>query len=471
MTFIYLPEAVSLPVEFEEPEPLDMSNLPGIRKQFSLAELGMGCWTMRQSGVMFAPLVPIIQNVGDLLKDWLQSVTDSESQPDSHASLSAWQVIENQTMTCETDGLTPFALLEKSNRDESTLKTSEDCFPQWIKPQMSLFPTLGLWSDSWPKAGMVSNGASYLLPMLVPHINGKESGFGRSWKSPVASEAEGGAKKNLYGDNTRFKLRDQVLPSNSHYWPTPAKNPPGFKNIEIVDKDGNKPESSNQRWYDAESGRLVQKGLEQVIKWATPNTLDGMKPKSPESLRHEMDESRPGRSRPANLISQVSQSHLWPTPNKSDRSGGRLQKRKTGEGANLRDAVKQMEWPTPRKSEHKGVGPIGSKSHAHMLDRGYLVASVQHVGNQSGLLNPDWVEWLMGWPIGWTSLDPLPEQNYQLWIDGMINRDWWNVDPADVGYLSRLCEGYKGRADRVKVLGNGQVPATAHEAWRQLNDV
>jgi len=24
-----------------------------------------------------------------------------------------------------------------------------------------------------------------------------------------------------------------------------------------------------------------------------------------------------------------------------------------------------------------------------------------------GPLNPDWVEWLMGWPIGWTDLKPL----------------------------------------------------------------
>lgn len=24
-----------------------------------------------------------------------------------------------------------------------------------------------------------------------------------------------------------------------------------------------------------------------------------------------------------------------------------------------------------------------------------------------GKLNPEWVEWLMGWPIGWTALDSL----------------------------------------------------------------
>jgi len=39
-----------------------------------------------------------------------------------------------------------------------------------------------------------------------------------------------------------------------------------------------------------------------------------------------------------------------------------------------------------------------------------------------GQLNPDWVEWLMGWPISWSSLEPITEL---LWLD-------WSVDPADM---------------------------------------
>jgi hypothetical protein len=29
-----------------------------------------------------------------------------------------------------------------------------------------------------------------------------------------------------------------------------------------------------------------------------------------------------------------------------------------------------------------------------------------------GRLNPTWVEWLMGWPIGWTDLEPLAMDRY-----------------------------------------------------------
>ncbi len=32
-----------------------------------------------------------------------------------------------------------------------------------------------------------------------------------------------------------------------------------------------------------------------------------------------------------------------------------------------------------------------------------------------GRLNPDWTEWLMGWPIGWTALKPLETDRFQEW--------------------------------------------------------
>ena len=32
-----------------------------------------------------------------------------------------------------------------------------------------------------------------------------------------------------------------------------------------------------------------------------------------------------------------------------------------------------------------------------------------------GALNPVWVEWLMGWPLGWTDCDPLEMDKYRWW--------------------------------------------------------
>ena len=62
-------------------------------------------------------------------------------------------------------------------------------------------------------------------------------------------------------------------------------------------------------------------------------------------------------------------------------------------------------WPTPRASEYKDCGPLGSKSYRHMLGRRYLCAKAQEAENTSGKLNPRFVEWLMGFPQGWTELN------------------------------------------------------------------
>ena len=33
-----------------------------------------------------------------------------------------------------------------------------------------------------------------------------------------------------------------------------------------------------------------------------------------------------------------------------------------------------------------------------------------------GKINPEWTEWLMGWPIGWTDLKPLGMDKFQSWL-------------------------------------------------------
>jgi hypothetical protein len=61
-------------------------------------------------------------------------------------------------------------------------------------------------------------------------------------------------------------------------WPTPSAQEPGWKHIEVVDKKGNPPTHSNQRFYHKETGRVVQKGLQQVV------TMDQDDPKITGSL-------------------------------------------------------------------------------------------------------------------------------------------------------------------------------------------
>lgn len=83
----------------------------------------------------------------------------------------------------------------------------------------------------------------------------------------------------------------------------------------------------------------------------------------------------------------------------------------------------------------------------------------------NGSLNADWTEWLMGWPVGWTSLEPLPMEAFNDWMHQTQAGTWWQHEPTGV---PRVATGIKNRVSRLKAIGNGQVPAVAALAWRIL---
>jgi hypothetical protein len=197
---------------------------------------------------------------------------------------------------------------------------------------------------------------------------------------------------------------------------------------------------------------------------------------------------------------------MWPSPtclDTVDRKGMRPSRaatnRKTGY---LSEAIRQ--WPTPQNSDH--IQKRTSKNWKEQGAVNYCLSNPEITGVTNGQLNPSWVSWLQGWPIGWTSLEPLTDLT---WLS-------WEVDPADgerpesvtdgrgymtpksgqcgmtaktsgrpiemathlttqthclgpgTGPIPRVAVGVKDRVNRLKALGNGQVPQCAAEAFRML---
>jgi hypothetical protein len=189
--------------------------------------------------------------------------------------------------------------------------------------------------------------------------------------------------------------------------------------------------------------------------WATPTTMDKLPPKSAEALHKEATQARPGRSKPANLRDQVSNSHMWPAPNQRDwkDTGATQGNRKS---PNLGTMVHQRTWPTPQAHKTTESGEIVnadgtpwdglSKPHSKTTGRPITTALADAVkfatpqardfrtGQQSrwdnpertrnlndqigGQLNPTWVEKLMGWPQKWTEAKPMIDFQFISWIMG-----------------------------------------------------
>jgi hypothetical protein len=118
---------------------------------------------------------------------------------------------------------------------------------------------------------------------------------------------------------------------------------------------------------------------------------------------------------------------LWPTPTSSlGTNGGRVTPAKAREGGTLIEALSnRMTWPTPTVCENynrKGASKTSGDGLATAVLkcatptardwRSGKASQATHDRNSrplseqiGGLLNPTWVEWLMGWPIGWTVLE------------------------------------------------------------------
>ena len=82
------------------------------------------------------------------------------------------------------------------------------------------------------------------------------------------------------------------------------------------------------------------------------------------------------------------------------------------------------------------------------------------------ILNPDWVEWLMGYPVGLSSIEQMKEKSIEEWRESVRSMSWWN----DERWLPRLVKKVRGDKGRkqLEAIGNGQVPVVAYAAWELL---
>ena len=174
----------------------------------------------------------------------------------------------------------------------------------WKTSAQSFLPGLDVYSETWPRSGMIVGGHAYQHRQPVPRTTGIGGGVLQNVPTPRASPNE-----------------------NRQTKPTPSQMN-GTHGLSL------------SAW---------------VNMWPTPRANDALK-------RGEIDASNPRNGLPA--------------------------------------AVKM--WPTPTVSMGKGASPGAmTRLNGKSRDGARLDYAVRaKVGG--GTLNPTWVEWLMGWPLGWT---------------------------------------------------------------------
>ena len=93
---------------------------------------------------------------------------------------------------------------------------------------------------------------------------------------------------------------------------------------------------------------------------------------------------------------------MWPTPKASAAGPDFAKLDRSATGISLATAVAMVPTPTVHGNyNRKGCSATSGDGLATVV---------------GGQLNPTWVEWLMGWPLGWTDLKPLEMDKFRQWL-------------------------------------------------------
>lgn len=112
----------------------------------------------------------------------------------------------------------------------------------------------------------------------------------------------------------------------------------------------------------------------------------------------------------------------FPTPVASDGKRGSL----TYMGGNLTLLGAARKFPTPLASDSR-IGPDAATADQW----GPRLGAVVTMGQGGGSLNPLWVEWLMGFPPGWTDCDVSETPSSLKWLDPSAWQSFSGGGPID----------------------------------------
>lgn len=213
-----------------------------------------------------------------------------------------------------------------------------------------------------------------------------------SWPTARVSR---GAYTRDGGDPTKPRLS---LEGTAENWPTPRTISGGAESAERKQALGR----------ETSGGGDLQAAAE---LWATPNLPSGGRTLS--------DEETLAKGATANGKRQVdlqNQARVWASP-----PLGRQVLRATGPTSTPRSTLPSLQsWIVERLSgKSLGLSDIASAAPAAIaaLADGVLEMSPEELLKRfgKGRLNPSFVEWLMGAPLGWTDYAPLGTESFRLW--------------------------------------------------------
>jgi hypothetical protein len=205
-----------------------------------------------------------------------------------------------------------------------------------------------------------------------------------TWPTPTSADGERQSHTYKRGNAT-------LQGAASGMWPTPDV-PNGGRAMSAEDVAAKGSTNKGKR----------QVGLENAAKfWPTPKAMSG-------------DANSNRRERGAGGPDLQEASRMWQTPRADGFDAGAHR----GSADSLHSQVKL--WHAPSTEDHKTDGQHRldqlDRQAEHFLPAPEMSPAGEESSKKTRRLNPLFVEWLMGVPLGWTSLERLETESYRSWL-------------------------------------------------------
>ena len=317
----------------------------------------------------------------------MELIPSTSSQEDTLANLSPSQVEKKVKKIQDISGQSILDLSKSCNQLGLLEKTLVDTLNSVSTP----------YSRTWRVKVTPQGRLVFQLRASVRTTKEKESGL---LPTPVSSDAGAGA---IIGKDDKFRI---------------TKNG-NLRKINRNNKDGSLGLGKRATLGVLQNPELIKemnldgKTYQEVKIWRTPDAHCDRGPSSEERMKKKLD-----KGMPISLNDQVKHPNLmWPTPTAVQRPNEgnvRLLRKQVLKGNMTREEATKMlgkdvfeqqgkvpMWPTPTANEDAAGRPGGKMQ--KMLGNHPEVR--KPLGG--GTLNPTWVEWLMGYPLGFTDLNHL----------------------------------------------------------------
>ena len=228
---------------------------------------------------------------------------------------------------------------------------------------------------TWKASGIKPRHLLFQLAPSMPRTDAIGSGL---WPTPTLNDTrpnrdiEKQLKRNTLGLAEKVKM-----------WPTPRS----FSAMAaIITEKTTRPEGYRGNLEEAVARTM----------WPTPTASAHKDTGGPAKLAALAENGR------ETLARKVAAMSLLPTPTTM---GSSMYAEKNAHMRNTPGLASVAKlWPTPNASDNKDRGNLSMPSIQRRQRIGKQLNLSMVVSEESGALNPEWVEWIMGFPAGWTNL-------------------------------------------------------------------